>query len=422
MLMGGYELVVAGQLIGMLTNVWAQHKNANRTMSSQKENMQESARNQRENLEFQAAQQRENILIQQRQQWRMQQEGYRQQIASQMRAYDLQNSWPLSTSPSAIANMIEGCKGNLPLFLVVAPEEQSGIQKDVYSVWTNIRNYFMETFRVNSDTPVIEGGYKAGCQVAPTQDYMKIYNGIKGLPTLYLAPYKTNRNSVLGITIAFWGRGDDMPIAKNVELDLRKLYVDTIREESAQYKKYCDNGDVEFDAKSPMARNQEIFNRENTKLSFEYRDQSLQLYKKLESTPATFTKMSDKLFPIIQLVSVGVVDSYFTLSFGTETKFPALAKRIREQVELPELSLCDAEGNSYVVNGNDFVNGLEEKYGGLVLLNLKSMDTIQYKADNEQKENTEAHVASVNRKKACADMTKPSVAQPWNSPRSKSFF
>ena len=346
MLMGGYEVVVAAQFIGMLTNVLAQHKNAERVSATQ---------------EKLADRQQANFVLQQRQQWRMQQEGYKHQIASQMRAYDLQNSWPLDTTPATIADMIENCKGNMPLLLIFAPEEKSGIQKELYSVWTDLRNYFLTSFRVSSDTPVIESGYRDNYPIEPTQDFMKIYNGLKGIPTLYMASYKTRRERVLGITIAFWGRGEERPMAQNVEIDLRKLYVDTIRDEVLEYKRLCDLGTLAYDEKCSLAKNHEVFSKENRNVDFEYRDQSLQMYSTLKPTPRTFEVMSAKVSPILQLFSVGIVDAYFVLGYGTSPKFPELVNNLNPE-NLPELYLRNSNGKQDVINGKDFIKRLKDGY------------------------------------------------------------
>ena len=345
MLMGGYEFVVAGQFIGMLTNVLAQH------------------RSQREMADHQSA----NLVKQQREQWRMQQENYRHQIASQMRAYDLQNSWPLDTSPAKIAEMIEDEKGNMPLMLIFAPEEKSGIQKELYSVWKDLRNYFLTAFRINSDTPVIEGGYRANWPVEPTRDYMKIYNGLKGIPVLYMASYKTQRERVMGITIAFWGRGENKPVAHNVEIDLRKLYVDTIRDEAVQYKQLCDSEVLVWDEKCPLAKNWEVFGHEPQGVDFDYKDKTLQCYGTLKPTPETYEVMAKKIKPVLQLFSVGIVDAYFVLGYGTAPKFAELVDKL-DQDDLPkELSLRNGDGVLVTVTGNGFVNVLKDGYETHVL-------------------------------------------------------
>ena len=345
MIMGGYEFVVAGQFIGMLTNVLAQH------------------RSQKEMADRQSA----NLVKQQQMQWCMQQESYRHQIASQMRAYDLQNSWPLDTSPATIAEMIENGNGNMPLMLVFAPEEKSGIQKELYSIWTDLRNFFLTAFRINSDTPVIEGGYKANWPAEPTRDYMKIYTGLKGIPVLYMASYKTQRERVMGITIAFWGRGDEKPVAHNLEIDLRKLYVDTIRDEAVQYKQLCDSHVLVWDEKCPLAKNWEVFEHEPQGVDFDYKDKTLQLYGALRPTPQTYEVMARKIKPVVQLFSVGIVDAYFVLGYGTMPRFKELVAKL-DHNDLPkELSLRNCDGALVTITGNDFVNVLNDGYSTCVL-------------------------------------------------------
>ena len=239
---------------------------------------------------------------------------------------------------------------------------------------------------------------------------------------MYLAPYRTNRERVLGITVAFWGRGDDAPIAQNVELDLRRLYVDTIRKEAVQYRKHCDSGTLEFDEKSPMAKNMEVFRNENDDLPFDYRDQSLQMYNALKPTPATFSEMTLKITPVIQLLSVGIVDSYFTLGYGTEPKFPSLLNAVRACGPLPDLSLRDAAGNSFTVSGSDFVTELAERYEGLVLQNPKADDIRWNEEPSGQRKLEGASAALVGFGSARPTGMAPRVAPIGSAPLSKSFF
>ena len=132
------------------------------------------------------------------------------QIAAALRQYKLANAWPLDTAPEDIAQTILDSPGNIPVYLVIAPvSEDSEFQKALSDVWGDITNFFSATFRVNSDSPVIIGQYKEKADNnAPAHDYMTIFNGLKSVPTLFLAPFSTMKDSILGITIATWGTDD----------------------------------------------------------------------------------------------------------------------------------------------------------------------------------------------------------------------
>lgn len=320
--------------------------------------------------------QRENIQTQLKNQLQIHAEGYKQQIATQLRSYALTNSWPLDIAPSHIAEMLNGGE-HVPLFLVVAPAQQSGIQKELYSMWEELRNFFLNAFPLNSHTPVVHGGYKANYPVSRSQDVVKIFAGIKGIPTLYIAPYSTARDSILGVMVAFWGLGGaEQPAVQNFELDVRKLYVDEIRKEACDYKERCDDGRLIWDEKSAMAANWSVFDQEKRLLErkndFKYLDQRMNFYQAIRPSKDTYISIGDQILPIIQLFSSAIVDTYFVLEYGTKPLFPCLAQRIIGEKQLPELlsrGMTSPSDEFGTITGIDFANGLRESYARIIVDN-----------------------------------------------------
>jgi len=303
-------------------------------------------------------------------------ETYKQQIATQLRAFALSNTWPLKTAPSDIADMLVGDE-RIPLYLIIAPAQQSGIQKELYSIWEELCNFFVATFSVDSRWPVVHGGYKSGYQVSRTQDIMTIFAGIRGIPTLYIAPYSTNRDNILGVTIAFWGLGTSTkPVIQNFELDVRKLYIDEIRQETEEYMRRCDENRLgESPDRSLMEENIKVFNAEGKLLEkndFYYLDQNLNFYKSVRPSKATYNQIADKILPVIKLLSAAIVDMYFALEYNEEPRFPEIAFAIKESSPLPELlsrGISDVSGKFARMSGEQFLTGLNESYVRLIVEN-----------------------------------------------------
>lgn len=323
------------------------------------------------------AAQRETLLTQLEQQCLLHREGYKQQIANQLRAYELTHTWPLDTTPAQIAQMIED-DGNVPMYLVIAPAVQSGIQKELSSVWTEISNFVLTIFRASSDTPVIHGGYRQGYSVSPTQDYMKIFAGISSVPTLYIAPFSGCRDNVLGITMAFWGMNSSgqRPIAQNFEIDIRKLYVDEIRKETLEYESKCVEKGLPLETNPDLQKNIEIFKQEKDyiakDLSYEYLDQVLNHYKGLRPVKETYLNISKKIIPMIQMLSVAVADLYFVLEYGTMPKLPGMLGNEKFRNNIPELimrGVLDPTDNFTTISGEDFAKNLLSSYSTMIAKN-----------------------------------------------------
>ncbi len=361
-------------IFGALSNALVSSINSRKQQAMQELIAERNIDAQRANLDKQLSQQR-----------LLHQEGYKQQIANQLRTYALANTWPLSTSPSQIAEQVLSVNGNVPLYLIVAPVEQTGVQKEICSVWEELKNFLLKAFAPNSNTPVYQGKYKPGFPVVPQTDIINIFSGMKNVPTLYIAPYSTNRGNALGITIGFWGllENKDAPTVQNFEIDFRKLYLDQIREDTYKYKDLCDKGILTFDSTTELGKNFAIFEEEKKYFEkgadFNDLDNNTNLYKNLRPSRGTYSNIVEKIVPIVKLLSVAIVDMYFVLEYGTKPSMPQIAQSCKGAV--PDLRLRGVKDNSdqFVLTfGSEFLNDLLESYITVLIKNVDDASAIKY--------------------------------------------
>lgn len=302
------------------------------------------------------------------------------QIANALRQYKLANAWPLDTAPEDIALSIEEMPGNTPVYLIIAPvAQESDFQKALSDVWGDISNFFTSAFSVNSETPVIIGKYKdKTANVAPAHDYMTIFNGLKSLPTLFIAPFSTMKDSILGITIAFWGTDDtqQLPIVQNIELDIRKLYVDEIREEAADFVRRCKQGMLDAQDYPQLVNNAKIFAAERKMLEkgndFAYLDKTLEFYKNLVPATSTYISMMKKIIPVIKLLSSYIVDTYFVVKYNSIPHFPVIACEIAQNDALPAFAMrgvIDGDDKFSLYPGMKFLNDIFLSYADIIARN-----------------------------------------------------
>ena len=325
--------------------------------------------------------QRENLMFQFEHQREMQEMGYRQQIASQLRTYKLNNSWPLDTMPEQVADSISVMEGNLPLYLIIAPCGQSGFQKSLESMWTQIANFYVTEFRLNSETPVILGKYKKDLPANPMHDYQIIWDGLKNIPTLFISPYSTGRDRILGIIMATWGSGE-RPTVTSLEIDLRKLQIDATRKETEKIVELVNAGQLSLADISNWQENIDIFRKEyelfSKNLDWQYLDQTLEFYKGLKVTSSVYTYMAEQISPLIKLLSSCMVDIYFVLGYGTAPKFPQIVNSISNMPELLIRKANDDSSNFTSVNGKELVHEIFTFYSSVIAIELPPLEAIKY--------------------------------------------
>lgn len=311
------------------------------------------------------------------------------QIANALRQYKLANAWPLDTAPEDIAQSIEEMPGNIPVYLIIAPvTQESDFQQALSDVWGDVSNFFSSVFSVNSDSPVIIGKYKdKSANGAPAHDYMTIFNGLKSVPTLFMAPFSTMKDSILGITIAFWGTDDSqkLPIVQNIELDIRKLYVDEIRNEAADFIRRCKQGMLDAQDYPHLVNNAKIFASERKMLEngndFVYLDKTLAFYKDLVPSTSTYISLMKKIIPIVKLFSSYIVDTYFVVKYNSAPRFPAIASDIAQNDILPALAmrgLIDNNDAFSLCQGNKFLNDIFLSYADIVARNTPPAFGVKY--------------------------------------------
>ena len=330
--------------------------------------------------------QRDNLMMQLEHQKLLHEQGYKQQIANQLRAYELGNSWPLALSPQSIAGRITRLD-HVPLFLILAPMGKSGIQKELDNVWTDMKNFFIQTFKLDSETPVILGHYKNAWPVNPSSDYSTIWDGIRDVPTLYIAPYSTDRDGILGFTVAFWGMNSTAPKVQNFVLNIRKLYIDEIRKETKVFEQKCNQGIFELSDNDALAKNIQIFANEKARLekgaTFEELDQTINFYKDVKSTPNVLKSIANQVNPVIKTLSSSIVDMYFILEYGTEPLFPRIIRNISQNYQIPDLltqGMLDDSPKFELLPGAKFLKDIYIDYSRFAAQHMEPLAGVQHLA------------------------------------------
>ena len=314
--------------------------------------------------------QRKNLEMQLEHQKKLQEEGYKNQIANQLRAYNLTNEWPLSTAPTDIAARIQAST-IMPLYCIIAPVAASGVQKSYAEAWTNLSNFLASGFftRFRNCPPIIQGSYKAGFSCRPNVDIPNIWEGLKSVPVLYMAPYSKDAEAILGVTIAMWGGVDTItpPVPRIFEFDLRKLMIDETRIVTYDVKADYDRGIGVFEG--GMAENYRIFESEKEMLqkgtSFYDLDRKHEHYKKVKTVPAVHDAMINKITPVLTTICSGLIDSHFVLTYGNDPLFPLMVKELcNEKQEYPDLLIrdCSSTGKPRLQLGQDFLKSLYTDY------------------------------------------------------------
>ena len=314
--------------------------------------------------------QRKNLEIQLEHQKKLQEKGYKEQIANQLRAYNLTNGWPLSTAPTDIAARIQASTV-MPLYCIIAPVAASGVQKSYAEAWTNLSNFLANGFftRFRNCPPIIQGSYKAGFSCRPNVDIPNIWEGLKSVPVLYMAPYSKDAEAILGVTIAMWGGVDTItpPVPRIFEFDLRKLMIDETRIVTYDVKADYDRGIGVFEG--GMAENYRIFESEKEMLqkgtNFYDLDRKHEHYKKVKTVPAVHDAMINKITPVLTTICSGLIDSHFVLTYGNDPLFPQMVKELcDEKQEYPDLLIrdCSSIGKPRLQLGQDFLKSLYTDY------------------------------------------------------------
>lgn len=317
-------------------------------------------------------------------------ETYRQQVANQLRGFNLTHGWPLMNEPSVIAETLESLRENdhIPLYLIIAPVPQAGITKELGSIWVELSNFLQEEFQLNSRWPIAYGGYKVGYPVCPAIDITNIFAGLKGVPVLYMAPYVTNREHVLGVTISFWGLGDSVkPSTHNFEIDVRKLYIDEIRRETEENLRRIKEELIEdvvqkaenelTEGERRIKNNIAIFAEEKRLLNagneFEYIDNELRKYKDVRPSGATYHKMAEKITSVIKLLSSSIADLYFVLEYDERPRYPEISLSVKRSW-LPELftrGMSNENKDGFTrTSGVQFLANLDESYFRMVVSSM----------------------------------------------------
>ena len=303
--------------------------------------------------------QRENMLMQLEQQRRLHRENNQAAIANQLRTFALTNTWPLNTAPDHIAECLRNWECT-PLCFIVAPMASSNISSKLQSTLKRLKTKILEEFQLNSDAPVIQYEYKLNFPVNPANDISSIYDGIKCIPTLYIAPCLMDNDRTLSITIASWGLGGiHAPVVKTIEIDIRKLYIDQLRDDAYDYKEKCDKGELSWDDTLSSAKNYKIFEKENLKVGFDWLDNQ-GFYSNTRACDNTFEKIGDRLLPFMTVFSVALIDMYNVLVRSTTPRLPNYLNQCKHV--LPDLRVKQLDGTVNTIKKEEYVESLCRTY------------------------------------------------------------
>lgn len=303
--------------------------------------------------------QRENMLMQLEQQRRLHRENNQAAIANQLRTFALTNTWPLNTAPDHIAACLRNWRCT-PLCFIVAPMASSNISSKLQSTLQRLKTKILVEFQPNSDAPVIQYEYKPNFPVNPANDISSIYDGIKCIPTLYIAPCLMDNDRTLSITIASWGLGGiHAPAVKTIEIDIRKLYIDQLRDDAYDYKEKCDKGELSWDDTLSSAKNYKIFEKENLEVGFDWLDNQ-GFYSNTRACDNTFEKIGDRLLPFMTVFSVALIDMYNVLVRSTTPRLPKYLNQCKHV--LPDLRVKQLDGTVNTIKKEEYVESLCRTY------------------------------------------------------------
>ena len=289
---------------------------------------------QREQFERGQELSRENAEQQRQFQWQMQEANYARQLQNQADQYSLSNSWPLRLPPAAIvSNLLGGNSEEIPLNLIIAPAEP-GIQKKFGDVWGDLARFIQRWFALNGSHPVIalEGAYKPNFVSNPNNDILAIYQGLKGVPTLFIAPYSTENDSTLGITMAMWGMGfsSERPVVSHLTWNLGMACRKLLREEASEYRKRISDGRLSEGANPRIEKNEQVFRTEGELLAKGNSESDIEqfttTYSPLRAGETTFVKLGNSILPSLELFSAAIGDLYWSLTYNKAPRLPLIIK------------------------------------------------------------------------------------------------
>lgn len=285
----------------------------------------------------------------------------------QLTAYNLASGWPLDTTPEGIADTIQNCKGEIPLYLVIAPCAVN----DFKPILSNVKNFFSSNFKLNSKSPVFFGHYKANAVTDAQTDYQKIWSKLNMLPTLYVAFHSTDYGDVAGFTVAFWdGSKDCRPVTQTFELNMQKLFTDTLRKEMKTFE-----GD-KTNLPEKIIENIRFFEQEKSLLNKGYTIEELEhrgFYSNLKPTKNVYKSVVNQISSMINIVLAYLADFYFVLEYGADPRFPQLISKIKKTAAFPDLLTREElqVGNNHkILTGNKFLENVYRDYSYLVAQNI----------------------------------------------------
>lgn len=264
---------------------------------------------------------------------------YARRIQEQVGSYSLNNAWPLRMHPQAIVDGLLAGGDNvpeIPLNLIIAPYAR-GVQSQLSDMWGELARFMQRQFALNSPNAVVtlEGAYKPGYGANPNTDVLTIYNGLKSVPTLFIAPYSAERDAKMGVTFAMWGMDfsgadNQRPIVQSVEWDVNGICRGILRDEVAEYRRLISEGKLKSGCDVRIDENAKIFDQEKEALSKGATESEISrfggIYNKLRIGDDTFVTLGNYMLQRMKLYASVISDLYWTLDYNHAPRLPEIMK------------------------------------------------------------------------------------------------
>ena len=312
--------------LGTFAIAIAQYVNTRKQLAWQKEQFKLSQESQRANMEEQR-----------RFQFNLHEMDYVRKIRDNAKQFTLTNAWPLRLHPDVIkGNILSGRKDDdpIPLNIIIAPPPSSGIQKNFGYIWDELARFIQVHFALNGDCPVFafQDAYRSEYEPRPNTDAVAVYQELSDVPTLFIAPYSTDRDNVMGLTTALWGFGEKggYPTISSVTIDMSTMYRKILREEAEQYRQYVDGGSIAAGSNQRIEKNEKCFIQERQAKERGLSEDKIAhysgIYDNIRGCEDTYRQIAKTILPMLELFTSAIGDVYWTLEYGRHPRLPQIMK------------------------------------------------------------------------------------------------
>ena len=347
--------------LGTFAIAIAQYVNTRKQLAWQKEQFKLSQESQRANMEEQR-----------RFQFNLHEMDYVRKIRDNAKQFTLTNAWPLRLHPDIIkGNILSGRKDDdpIPLNIIIAPPPSSGIQKNFGYIWDELARFIQVNFALNGDCPIFafQDAYRSEYEPRPNADAVAVYQELSDVPTLFIAPYSTDRDNVMGLTTALWGFGEKggYPTLSSVTIDMSTMYRKILREEVEQYRRYVDSGCIAAGSNQRIEKNEKCFLQERQAKERGLSENEIAhysgIYDSIRGSEDTYRQIAKNILPMLELFTSAIGDVYWTLEYGRHPRLPQIIKFANIAITEDSRSFLEQYANAIltgrkVMSSRDVVN------------------------------------------------------------------